>query len=90
MTIPSLSWSSALGNWKYTVTAEILRLVRAERTRWKETICPVLDSVVGAKMGMKKLMKPFKIPEYCGQMFLTVATMLRLIPLRMIPIAWKI
>ena len=70
------------------VTAEILRLVRAERTRWKETICPVLDSVVGAKMGMKKLMKPFKIPS--GPMFLTVATMLKLIPLRMIPTAWKI
>ena len=72
------------------MTAEILRLARAERIRWKETIWPVLESVAGAKMGMKKLMKPFKIPEYCGPMFLTVATMLKLIPLRMIPTAWKI
>ena len=44
---------SSLGNWKYTVTAQMLRLVRADRTKWKESISPVLDLEVGKKMGMK-------------------------------------
>ena len=44
---------SSLGNWKYIATAQILRLVRADRTKWKESISPVLDLEVGKKMGMK-------------------------------------
>ena len=44
---------SSLGNRKYTVTAQMLMLVRADRTKWKESISPVLDLEVGEKMGMK-------------------------------------
>ena len=34
---------SSLGYWKYTATAQMLRLVRADRTKWKESISPVLE-----------------------------------------------
>ena len=30
--------SSSLGYWKYTATAQMLRLVKADRTKWKESI----------------------------------------------------